>query len=83
MSDQPLDWDTSKVTTFKKMLEGAEAFDRDLSKWDITGGYVRARCRIRWRRPPAASALPPSSPLRPRSPLHARRRRVLQFARRV
>ena len=29
-------WDTAKVTSFKRMLLGAMKFDGDLSKWDVS-----------------------------------------------
>ena len=29
-------WDTAKVTSFKRVLMGATKFDGDLSKWDVS-----------------------------------------------
>ena len=34
--DQPLDWDTSKVTNMQGMFRGAAAFDGSPSDWDTS-----------------------------------------------
>jgi surface protein len=34
--NEDLWWDTSSVTTMKRMFQGAKSFNQDLSDWDVS-----------------------------------------------